>query len=289
MVVSEMIEYASKCSNSGNIHPCKILYDNNITLFPSERYYSADTGCATTDDCVPVTIKYGKEKIYFKVSSVTPGKFFRDCCKIFGKGLNESVITYCSERFVTEYKKQFSSGIYELHVDDCFNKIYNSHLQDGNFHSCMNDRLHYRFYENLGTCKAAYLINVHTNKMVARCVIFNEVYDKDGNKYRYAERQYGTNETIKYILINQLLANGYIDIYKTIGAGCRDNTAIRTKTGDKFKGGQLYINCTLSSDSPVAYNDSFIYYSNKFHKASNLRIEGDRNYSLQTTSGHYIE
>ena len=67
-----------------------------------------------------------------------------------------------------------------------------------------------------------------TGKIIARCVIFTEVYDADGEVWRYAERQYsvGCNDVYKQALVDALIQAGEIDCFKKVGASCHDCHAI---------------------------------------------------------------
>ncbi len=53
----------------------------------------------------------------------------------------------------------------------------------------MVDKEQHSFYENAVNASAAYLEN-EEGKIIARCIIFNEVKDQDGKIWRLAERQY---------------------------------------------------------------------------------------------------
>ena len=220
---------------------------------------------------------------------VTPGRIFRDACRILNGGLPDDVITYCSERFTAEYRAQFENSNYELHVDDNFQDIYTSSKLSGNFGSCMNDRDNYSFYQKLDA-KAAYLKSVETGLIAARCILYTKVYREGSDKtYRYAERQYsdGNQEILKHLLVSRLIKEGYIDMYKTIGAGVSEITAIRDLSGGSIENPRFYIKCDIGKNDRVSYMDTFRYYYPDHKIAANFYYEGNKQYTgLATTAGH---
>ncbi len=84
----------------------------------------------------------------------------------------------------------------------------------------MTDKDYYYFYMDSVNASAAYLTD-EDDMVIARCIIYNEVKDQDGNKWRLAERQYASdeNDILKRALIDALIKGGYIDGYKKVG--CR--------------------------------------------------------------------
>lgn len=79
----------------------------------------------------------------------------------------------------------------------------------------MTDKDYYYFYMDSVNASAAYLTD-EDDMVIARCIIYNEVKDQDGNKWRLAERQYASdeNDILKRALIDALIKGGYIDGYK---------------------------------------------------------------------------
>ena len=92
-----------------------------------------------------------------------------------------------------------------LHVDSNFQKIYDSDECAGDFHSCMVDKGFHTFYENAVNASAAYLEN-EDEKIIARCIIYNEVHDQHDKVWRLAERQYSTdcNDILKRALVDEM-------------------------------------------------------------------------------------
>ena len=112
---------------------------------------------------------------------------------------------------------------HRLHVNRNFERIYSSECCEGDFCSCMVDKGYHGFYENSVNASAAYLEN-EEGKVIARCIIYNEVEDQDGKIWRLAERQYssGNSEILKRALVDALVKENHIDGYKKVGAGCHE-------------------------------------------------------------------
>lgn len=162
-----------------------------------------------------------------KVFKMKAGKFIRHLIieTSFGRTLPESVIIYLQECFTQDWQA-FSLSTQpkenRLFVDDNFRDIYDSSECEGDFYSCMTDKGYHYFYLDSVDASAAYLKNEH-GKNIARCVIFNKVYEEGSNKiWRLAERQYSTNQddVLKRALVNALIIGGYIDGYKQVGYDC---------------------------------------------------------------------
>lgn len=173
---------------------------------------------------------------------------------------------------------------YTLVVDDDFHAIYNSSKQVGYFHSCMNDKDCVEFYNTIAA-KAASLRDEDDN-IVARCIVFTECYDNNGNMYRIAERQYATDQddTLKQILVNKLYAEGYIDMNKRVGAGCYDSSDLVKKDGTRFDGGVLYIEAELNDGDYCPFMDGFAWYHEGEERIYNRSGYGDE---LHETGGYY--
>ena len=222
-----------------------------------------------------------------KVYKMKAGKMFKHCLlnSEFGKVLPEQVIVWLCEELTSDWIASNLDDSYELHVDRDFGKIYDSDYLVGNFHSCMVDEDVHTFYRDAVKAKAAYLTN-NDGDVVARAVIFTDVYDEDGNTYRLCERQYSTgmDERLKRLLVLKLIAGGHIDGYKQIGMGCHDNTAFVLNNGKSISDVHLHIDCDLEIDEPISYQDSFIYYDIDKHIAYNY-VNYDCNFRLDTTDG----
>lgn len=222
-----------------------------------------------------------------KVYKMKAGKMFKHCIlnSEFGKVLPEQVIVWLCEELTSDWIASNIDNTYELHIDHNFEKIYDSYYLDGNFHSCMVDEDVHTFYNDAVRAKAAYLTN-DDGKVVARAVIFTDVYDEEGNTYRLCERQYSTgmDERLKRLLVLKLIAGGHIDGYKQIGMGCHDNRAFVLNNGKSLSDAKLHIECNLGKTDPLSYQDSFIFYDIDKHIAYNYP-ESWCGYNLDTTDG----
>lgn len=204
----------------------------------------------------------------------------------FGKLLNEQVILFLCEEMTRKWMAENSAKYpkYELHVDDNFEKIYSSRWLVGSFGSCMTDNNQWSFYRDAVKAKAAYLTN-SDGLIVARCIIFTDVYDEDGNKYRLAERQYSSNgdEVLKLMLVYALIKNGHIDGYKKVGADCHSPRSWMTVTDEPFKDPRFHIECNLDYDDTLSYQDSFKTYDMECNTAYNWDKCCGSYYDLATT------
>lgn len=203
-----------------------------------------------------------------------------------GKALSPSVVNWiCGDVFAKEWHT-FTYGCtcgMKLHVDDDFRKIYDSGECRGNFDSCMTDRDRHPFYVDAVRAKAAYLTD-EDGRIVARAVLFTDVTDQDGRKWRLLERQYATDrdDILKYILINKLIQEKQIDGYKIVGASCNEANAFVSIDGQSLSGMKFEIGCDLDMESVLSYQDSFKWYDIKARKAYNYPY-GEDYYELDTT------
>lgn len=226
----------------------------------SRVYHVVGKGLPNNEDenCILCTnLKTGKNY------NIRAGKFFRELIKDYNMKLDEATITYCSEEFQRlwkAYAHEYISNL-TLHVDKHFDYIYSQEYIAGSLGSCMVGKNQYSFYNNYVDASAAYLTNSE-NKIVARCVVFHNVTDSEGNVHNYAERQYSIDgdDCLKQILVNKLIAAGYIDIYKSVGAGCRCIDAICNLSGKPANCVKLSIPCNVQLGDTVAFMDTFIYY-----------------------------
>lgn len=193
-----------------------------------------------------------------------PGKYLNKIGENFPAymALPLQVQRYLQETFAARWTSAMGNiEGYTLHVDDDFRGIYSSNRCDGNLHSCMTDCDYYTFYENIDA-SAAYITD-ENDLIVARCIIYNNVHVKDEDKtYRLAERQYSTgcDDKLKKILVDKLIAEGYIDGYKKIGADCRSPFSFILNNGTEF-GKTMWIDLNIDSPYYHSYQDSFKYYN----------------------------
>lgn len=215
------------------------------------------------------------------------GKLYRKLIleTAFGRTLPEQVITYLCEEIAQEWQT-FTMGCLpqnRLHVNADFQRIYDSDECVGDFHSCMVDKGFHTFYENAVNASAAYLEN-EDGKIIARCIIYNEVRDQHDKVWRLAERQYSTecNDILKRALVDALIRDGHIDGYKKIGAGCGDSQAFVDNEGNSLSHLKLSIACDLDYGDTLSYQDSFKNYDEYERIATNF---GEGDIELDTTNG----
>ncbi len=226
-----------------------------------------------------------------RVFKMKIGKFFRKIIleTSYGQTLPEQVVTYLCEEMAQDWQTHAMSSLpkYKLFVGKDFRRIYDSDYLEGRFDSCMVDKGYHSFYENAVDASAAYIEN-EKGKIIARCVIFNKVKDHNGKIRRLAERQYssGQNDVLKRILVDALIKEGYIDGYKTVGAGCGDASAFVDNEGNSLSHLSLSIECDLDFGDDLSYQDSFKHYDMDSRIATNY---GRGDYQLDITEGELEE
>ena len=153
----------------------------------------------------------------FKMKS---GKFMRTLIleTEIGKLLSSGILNWLSGDVFTRqwytYAYGHGSGL-KLHVDNRFDKIYDYWKCKGDFGSCMTGRNRDEFYAYSVNAKAAYITDEH-DYIVARAILFTDVTDQHGKKWRLLERQYASNkdDTLKRLLIDKLIHGEYIEDIK---------------------------------------------------------------------------
>lgn len=203
----------------------------------------------------------------------------------FGRTLPEQVLVYLMEEFATDFQSYSSTTLVEntLFVNKEFSRIYSSSACAGDFGSCMVDRGHHYFYDNAIDASAAYLEN-KDGEIVARCIVYNNVYDEDGKIWRLAERQYsrGSDLKLKRALVDALIREKHIDGFKTIGAGCGDASSFEDIEGNSLSNKKFRIECDLNCEDTLSYQDSFKWYDIDKRVAYNYPAAG-ADYGLDTT------
>lgn len=241
-------------------------------------------------------IRYVNTERDDKVFKMKAGKFISKCIednRLTAEIMPEQMKRWIGEEFAREWQsyaeQRISKGKYTLHVDDNFSDIYDSYRCTGNFGSCMTDKDYWTFYRDAIDCKAAYLTD-EDDDIVARCIVYQEVYDEDGNSYRLAERQYSTDQddVLKQILVDMLIKAGEIDGYKRVGADCHDNQNFVTNDGESMRDKILHITCHLEYGDTLSYQDSFVYYDYDKNIAYNSDEEC-YDYELNTTDGSLVD
>lgn len=223
-----------------------------------------------------------------RVYKMKAGKFFTSIIKEteIGQILSEQVVNWLSEEFTQDWQTYTfgQTPNVELHVDDDFKLIYDGDAcRYFNGCSCMVGRDRHSFYEEAVDAKAAYLLDID-GYVLARAIIFTDVKDEDGKKWRLLERQYSkeSNEVLKRLLVDMLIKGNYIDGYKQIGAGCSESRAFVANDGTSLAGKKFSIRCELETHETLSYQDSFKFYDydkNIAYNYADVRYD----YNLDTT------
>jgi hypothetical protein len=147
----------------------------------------------------------------------------------------------------------------------------------------MVGRERHSFYENSVEAKAAYILD-KDGYVLARAILFTDVRDEDGNKWRLLERQYSreSNEVLKRLLVDICIKGGYIDGYKQIGAGCSESRAFVAIDGTPLADKKFSIRCHLETSDVLSYADSFKFFAYDRQIAYNYH-EAPHDYCLDTT------
>lgn len=226
--------------------------------------YETDSNEGICEDGDTKAVRYVNRKTG-KTFKMKAGKLYRSLLleTEFGKRLPQKVVTYLSEKFAADWQVYATgkSPKSRLHVNLDFRRIYSSECCEGDFSSCMTDKGFHPFYKDAVDASAAYIEN-EDGKVIARCIIFNEVKDEDGEIWRLAERQYASdnNDILKQTLVEALIDGGHIDGYKKVGAGCGDARAFVDIHGNSLAHKKFRISCDLDWGDTLSYQDSFKYY-----------------------------
>lgn len=268
--------------------------DDNLTYevhlmsytFYSSRYESDELKgiCADGDTRC---IRYINHNNNDAVKKMKAGRFLQQLIleTEFGQTLPQEVLIYLMEEFANSWKSYASEFAleYKLQFDGNFHRIYSSRYCEGDFGSCMTGKGHHYFYEEAVDASAASLQN-RNGFIVARCIVFNKVYDEEGKIWRLAERQYSTNgdNVKKQMLVDALIREGKIDGYKTVGAGCSEATAFVDIHGNSLSNKRFHIDCNLDCGDTLSYQDSFKWYDMDAGIAYNFE-KSSADYDLATT------
>ena len=255
--------------------------------------YSLDNMNGICEDGTPNAVRYINNENN-RVWKMKCGKFMKHLIQStkFGKSLPESILIWLCEEFSRDWQSHVIGKLpkNKLYVNDNFADIYDSERLKGYdtnsdaFVSCMVDKGYHSFYKYSVKAKAAYLED-ETGKIIARCIIFSEVYDDDGKVWRYAERQYsvGCNDVYKQALVDALIQAGEIDCFKKVGASCHDCHSIMDIHGNSLADKKFSIDCDLDWDDTLSYQDTFKSYSMCHRTAYN--DEDASEYDLAITEG----
>ena len=257
--------------------------------FKSSKF-ETDESNGLCEDGDPKSCRYINHSNEGRIFKMKAGKFIRSLIleTEFGQTLPEQVLNWLSEEFTQEWQTFTLSTFPEnkLFVNNNFADIYSSCRCKGNFHSCMTNEEFYTYYQDSVKAKAAYLEN-EEGEIIARCVIFPEVYDENGKVWRLAERQYSTecDDVLKRALVDALIRGNHIDGYKKVGAGCSDTREFVDINGNSLSDKKFYIDCDLETYDTLSYQDSFRYYRYNDKKAYNYVPDKGYSYCLDTTDG----
>lgn len=231
-----------------------------------------------------------------RVQKIKCGKYIKHICEeVLLDAFDDVEINKICEAFAFDfgvYAGKYAQS-YTLFVSDeleDFEKIYNSsnYINGCSFGSCMQNKGYHTFYKFVDA-SAAWLENAE-GKIVARCVIYNKVYNDNGECFRLAERQYASEEINKHKLIDALIEGKYIDGFKRVGAGCGDAWAFVDVNDEDLQGREdLYVEIFDFDpcDDVVSYQDSFKYlnsYEEKIYNDDCVNYD----YELDITDG-YLE
>lgn len=244
----------------------QIYFGNDFpyALYSTTLSLDSLNGICTDGDSKSIRYENIERGRIFKMKA---GKFITRCieeCRIPREYMPEQLKRWIGEEFARDwqvYAEQRVSNDYTLHVDDDFEAIYDSDRCLGDFGSCMTDKGHHTFYRDAIKAKAAYITD-EDDMIVARCIVYTDVWDENNNHYRLAERQYssGQDDVLKQILVDKLIKAGEIDGYKRVGASCHDNRNFVRNNGESMHDLSLYIECNLEHNDVLSYQDSFVYY-----------------------------
>jgi hypothetical protein len=267
--------------NEGTLH--LLCFDDNFhyVLYSTTIRLDSFNGICTDGDSKSIRYENIERGRIFKMKA---GKFITRCieeCRIPREYMPEQLKRWIGEEFARDwqvYAEQRVSNNYTLHVDDDFEAIYDSDRCLGDFGSCMTDKGHHTFYRDAIKAKAAYITD-EDDMIVARCIVYTDVWDENNNHYRLAERQYssGQDDVLKQILVDKLIKAGEIDGYKRVGASCRDNKNFVRNNGESMRDLKLHIDCCLEHGDVLSFQDSFVYYD----------YNDDRSYNDSSVSYDY--
>jgi len=145
-----------------------------------------------------------------------------------GQALPQQVKTWLCEEFSQDWQVYIAGTLpnFTLLVGHDFAEIYSGEACSPGMNSCMTDRGFHTFYRDSVKAKAARLVD-EDGIILARCIIFTEVFDEEEKLWRLAERQYAKDQSdiLKRALVDSLIKAGEIDGYKQVGADCGSSRA----------------------------------------------------------------
>ncbi len=252
--------------------------------------YSLDERKGVCEDSDFNAVRYLKDERTYKMKV---GKFVRNILNEWGliEKYGETLCNFYIEAVADKWKGENSDIQATLKVDDDFEFIYSSrNAINDYFGSCMTDEGQHSFYEDFVDASAASILN-EEGEILARCIIFNSVYDSTSKTtLRLAERQYAANSNTLYMqrLVSMLKKADYIDGYKSIGCGAGDARLFYLNDGTPIYDHKLSIECTISIGDTLSYQDSFKCYCEENGTAYNY-IPGCCYADLDSTAHYFRE
>lgn len=211
----------------------------------------------------------------------------------WGQTIPEQCKLWLCEEISGRWRTWAQSQVNDLRlvVDDDFESIYDRHRYENErgMGSCMENDGFHTFYEDAVDASAASLRRSN-GAILARCVIYNEAKQYGTDKvFRLCERQYAVdgNELYKRLLVAKLIAEGMIDAYKPVGAGCHEPRSWLDTQDKPLNETRFSILCKLSDGDTVSYQDSFKFFDEDLQIAYNYRAEGANDEAMESTEGIY--
>ena len=287
--MAEMKVYVWSKLLEATLHEKDLLYPvqlMNYTFFSS--IYKTDEWFGVCEDHDTRSVRYCNMEQSGRVYKMKAGKMLHHLinCTEYGRNLAEPVQRWIEEEFSLEWQTYCMGKLPEnkLIINDDFKRIYSSEDCVGCFSSCMVDQDHWHYYKNSVNAKAAFLVN-DDDMVIARAILWPEVYDDEGKVWRYLDRQYATdgNQVLMRALIDELIKAGEIDCYKVPGCGCSEATAIVDVEGHSLSNKCFHIKCTLGTSGCLSYQDTFKFYNYNEGIVYNSSSRG-WDYGLDTTA-----
>ena len=264
----------------------------NGTTYHSNTY-ETDSYRGVPEDGSIAFVRYINHDNNDGVFKMKAGRFFGKLIDetVIGQHLPQQVKTWLCEEFSQDWQVYIAGTLpnFTLIVDHDFAEIYSGEACAPGMNSCMIDRGFHNFYRDSVKAKAARLVE-DDGIILARCIIFTEVFDEEGNIYRLAERQYAKDQSdiLKRALVDALIKAGEIDGFKIVGADCGNSRGFVDVEGNSLSHKKFYIECNLDWGDKLSYQDSFKYYNLDCNVAYNY-TDSDYSYNLDSTNGELVD
>ncbi len=258
------------------------------TTFHSD-VYETDSYRGIPEDGSIAFVRYINHDNNSGVFKMRAGRFYSKLIDetYIGQALPQQVKTWLCEEFSQDWQVYIAGTLpnFTLLVDHDFAEIYSGEACSSGFNSCMIDRGFHSFYRDSVKAKAARLVD-EDGIILARCIIFTEVFDEEEKLWRLAERQYAKDQSdiLKRALVDALIKAGEIDGFKQVGADCGSSRAFVDIEGNSLSHKKFRIECNLDWGDKLSYQDSFKYFSLDNCVAYNF-TDSDYSLNLDTTNG----